>query len=183
MLPPEVTVLRRAHTRSLGLIEEVTTRFEHARHVPFGGASEKWAAALSRQWMEADPQAVGTLYIDGHVRVYHGSKTKLPRKYVSRQRLCLRGTTDYWVNDLTGKPFFVIDKVVDSGFIDALHQDIVPRLLCDVPGQPTDLACLLRRLKHRLKTPETHLCCVGTSATVGGDLRGARRNTQRHPSG
>ena len=207
---------------SLGLIEEATTRFEHARHVPFGGvicalgallenglldsvsdqlgkikgyygvshillllafmslcriktteqlrgkapgefgkligldripevrclrkkldamsrdgASEKWAAALSRQWMEADPEAVGTLYIDGHVRVYHGNKTKLPRKYVSRQRLCLRGTTDYWVNDLTGKPFFVIDKVVDSGLIAALREDIVPRLLRDVPGQPT----------------------------------------------
>jgi len=69
------------------------------------GASEKWAAVLSRQWMDANPEAVGTLYIDGHVRDYHGSKTKLPRKYVSHQRLCLRGTTDYRVNDLTGKPF------------------------------------------------------------------------------
>jgi transposase len=101
------------------------------------GASEKWAAALSRQWMAVDPEAVGTLYIDGHVRVYHGSKTKLPRKYVSRQRLCLRGTTDYWVNDLTSKPCFVIDKVVASGLIDALREDIVPRLLREVPGQPT----------------------------------------------
>jgi transposase-like protein len=100
-------------------------------------ASEKYAAALSRQWMEAEPEAIGTLYIDGHVRVYHGSKTKLPRKYVSRQRLCLRGTTDYWVNDKHGRPFFVIDKVVDSGLIAALRDDIVPRLLRDVPNQPT----------------------------------------------
>jgi len=102
-----------------------------------GGAAEKWAAALSRQWMEADPQAVGTLYVDGHVRVYHGAKTKLPRKYVSRQRLCLRGTTDYWVNDAKGRPFFVIDKVVDSGLLAALREDIVPRLLREVPAQPT----------------------------------------------
>ena len=36
-------------------------------------------------------------------------------------------------------------------------------------AQGTDLACLLRRLKARLKTPERHLCCVGTSATLGGD--------------
>ena len=100
-------------------------------------ASEKYAAALSRQWMEAEPEAIGTLYVDGHVRVYHGSKTKLPRKYVSRQRLCLRGTTDYWVNDRHGRPFFVIDKVVDSGLIAALREDIVPRLLREVPGQPT----------------------------------------------
>lgn len=100
------------------------------------GASERWAAELARQWMDSDPQAVGTLYVDGHVRVYHGGKTKLPRKYVARQRLCLRGTTDYWVNDRSGRPFFVIDKVVDSGLIAALRRDLVPRLLREVPGQP-----------------------------------------------
>ena len=34
-------------------------------------------------------------------------------------------------------------------------------------AQGTDLACLIRRLKARLGTPENHLCCVGTSATLG----------------
>ncbi|MGQ4650336.1 DEAD/DEAH box helicase [Lyngbya aestuarii] len=34
-------------------------------------------------------------------------------------------------------------------------------------AQGTDLACLLRRLKHRLQTPANHLTCVGTSATLG----------------
>lgn len=34
-------------------------------------------------------------------------------------------------------------------------------------AQSTDLACLIRRLKTRLRTPEKHLCCVGTSATLG----------------
>ena len=36
-------------------------------------------------------------------------------------------------------------------------------------AQGSDLACLIRRLKARLKTPEKHLCCVGTSATLGND--------------
>jgi hypothetical protein len=102
------------------------------------GAAEKWIAALSHQWMQEDPEAVGTLYVDGHVRVYHGSKTLLPRKYVSRQRLCLRGTTDYWVNDHSGLPFFVIDKVVDPGLVQVLEKEIVPRLLREVPNQPTE---------------------------------------------
>ncbi|MBD2255447.1 DEAD/DEAH box helicase [Nostoc parmelioides] len=35
-------------------------------------------------------------------------------------------------------------------------------------AQGTDLACLIRRLKARLQTPERHLACVGTSATLGG---------------
>ncbi|MBF0470024.1 MAG: DEAD/DEAH box helicase [Gammaproteobacteria bacterium] len=34
-------------------------------------------------------------------------------------------------------------------------------------AQGTDLACLIRRLKARLETPEGQLICVGTSATMG----------------
>jgi len=100
-------------------------------------AAEVWAAHLGKHWMGADPEAVGALYVDGHVRVYHGEQTKLPRRYVSRERLCLRGTTDYWVNDAIGRPFFVVEKVVDPGLLKTLRDDIVPRLLKDVPGQPS----------------------------------------------
>jgi transposase len=103
-----------------------------------GEAADQWAAHLSAHWMKAEPEAVGTLYIDGHVRVYHGSATKLPRRYVSRQRLCLRGTTDYWINDAIGRPFFVVEKVVDPGLLGVLRADIVPRLLAEVPAQPTE---------------------------------------------
>ncbi len=34
-------------------------------------------------------------------------------------------------------------------------------------AQGADLACLIRRIKERVKTPAEHLCCVGTSATLG----------------
>lgn len=98
---------------------------------------EDWAANLSRQWMESEPEAAGTLYIDGHVRVYHGHLTKLPKRHVSRERLCLRGITDYWVNDGTGRPFFVVEKTVDPGLLNTLEKDIVPRLLKDIPNQPS----------------------------------------------
>ena len=36
-------------------------------------------------------------------------------------------------------------------------------------AQGADVACLIRRLKERLRTPKTHLICVGTSATLGCD--------------
>jgi hypothetical protein len=101
-------------------------------------AAELWAAHLGRHWMDADPEAVGTLYVDGHVRVYHGEQTRLPRRYVSRERLCLRGTTDYWVNDAIGRPFFVVEKVIDPGLLKTLREDIVPRLLNDIPAQPSE---------------------------------------------
>jgi transposase-like protein len=96
-----------------------------------------WAQALSCDWMQADPGMAGTIYIDGHTRVYHGDKTELPRRYVARQRLCMRGVTDYWVNDREGKPFFYIDRPVDDGLLAVLRREIIPRLLNDVPAQPT----------------------------------------------
>jgi transposase/predicted nucleic acid-binding Zn-ribbon protein len=101
-------------------------------------APEAWASVLSRQWLEAAPELAGTLYVDGHVRLYHGKQTELPRRYVSRQRLCLRGTTDYWVNDALGQPFFAVERPIDHGMLEALKSDIVPQLLQDVPCQPSE---------------------------------------------
>ena len=100
--------------------------------------AKSWSAHLSRKWMEDAPESVGTLYVDGHVRLYHGKQTKLPRRFVSRQRLCLRGTTDYYVNDAQGLPFFRVDRTIDHGLLDVLRQDIVPRLLQDIPNQPSE---------------------------------------------
>jgi len=86
--------------------------------------------------MEHDVEAAGVLLIDGHTRVYHGNLTKLPRRYVSRERLCLRGTTDYWVNALDGQPFFCVTQAIDPGLIKTLEDEIIPRLLADIPDQP-----------------------------------------------
>ncbi len=101
-------------------------------------APQRWAAVLSQKWMEQNPELAGTLYVDGHVRLYHGKQTKLPRRYVARQRLCLRGTTDYWVNDALGQPFFSVERPIDHGLLEALRSDVVPRLLTEVPRQPTE---------------------------------------------
>lgn len=114
-----------------------------------GQAPEKWAAQLSQDWMQADPDLAGALYVDGHVRLYHGQLTKLPRRYVSRQRLCLRGTTDYWVNDGLGRPFFVVERPLDQGLLEAIQSDIVPRLLKDVPDQPSQPELDADPYRHR----------------------------------
>jgi len=112
-------------------------------------APEKWAGLLSRDWLDAAPQLAGTLYVDGHVRLYHGDQTALPKRYVSRQRLCLRGTTDYWVNDVLGQPFFAVERPIDHGLLEVLRSDVVPRLLRDVPGQPTEEELAADRYRAR----------------------------------
>src|SRR5271165_5433008 len=101
------------------------------------GNAERWSNALAKQWMAQEPECAGVFYADGHVRVYHGKLTNLPRRYIARERLCLRGTTDYWVNAMDGRPFFVVSCAVDPGLLSVLREQIVPRLKADVPNQPT----------------------------------------------
>jgi len=94
-----------------------------------------WSAELCRYWMELAPEQAGVLYIDGHVRVYNGQQTQLPKHHVARQKLCLRATTDYWVNAMDGQPFMVINKAVDPGLIKVIENDILPELEERVPKQ------------------------------------------------
>jgi hypothetical protein len=108
-----------------------------------------WAQSLSDDWMGEAPDAAGVLYVDGRVCVYHGSQTKLPRRYVSRERLCLRGLTDYWVNDRWGRPFFVVSTPLTSGLLSMLREEIVDRLLVDVPGQFGDQELMADPWAHR----------------------------------
>jgi len=70
------------------------------------------------------------------VRVYHGEQTALPRHYVARERLCLRATTDYWINALDGQPYLYVNKEVDPGLIATLKQDVIPWLEACVPKSP-----------------------------------------------
>jgi len=100
-------------------------------------AVRQWHLRLSKEWMKDKPELTGVLYVDGHVRVYHGKQTNLPKRYVARDKLCMRGTTDYWINDKTGQPFFVVTKAVDGGLLRTLREDIIPQLLRDVPAQPS----------------------------------------------
>lgn len=121
----------------LDRVPEVRTLRQKIAIMAAAGNPGAWMKELAKGWMENDPDEAGYLYVDGHVRVYHGDKANLPRRYVSRERLCLRGTTDYWVNDAIGRPFFVISKAVTEGMADSIVKDIVPDLLASVPRQPT----------------------------------------------
>ena len=123
----------------LGLdrIPEVSTMRAKIDVLCANGKAQVWSSQLSQGWMRQDPEQAGVLYVDGHTRVYHGAQTQLPRHYVARQKLCLRATVDFWVNAMDGQPFFAINKVVDPGLIKVIEEDIVPRLIREVPNQPS----------------------------------------------
>jgi hypothetical protein len=139
--------------RLLGLdrIPEVRTLREKIAHLSESPENvARWSASLARAWMERDQaHVIGTLLVDGHTRVYHGSCAKLPKRYISRERLCLRATTDYWVNALDGAPLFCLSKPVDPGLQKTLENDIIPRLLKELPGQPGETELAADPLLHR----------------------------------
>ncbi len=122
----------------LGLdrVPEVRTMREKLHAPSQGDQRQKWGEALSKRWMHQDPDQASVLYVDRHVRVYHAAQTQFPKHHVTRQRLCLRATTDYWVNAMDGQPFFMVNQAVDPGLIEFIERDIVPLLDQQVPKQP-----------------------------------------------
>ena len=87
------------HLSGLDRIPEVRTLREKLKILCLeAGRAALWNTELAKQWMTAEQQAEPVFYADGHVRVYHGKLTALPKHYVSRQRLYQRATVDYWVN-------------------------------------------------------------------------------------
>jgi transposase-like protein len=100
------------------------------------GRAMQWNAALAREWIARQTDAELYFYCDGHVRVYHGDQTALPRHFVARERLCLRATTDYWINAMDGQPFLYVNKEVDPGLIATLKQDVIPWLEASVTQTP-----------------------------------------------
>ncbi len=100
------------------------------------GRAVRWNVELAKEWIAQQNATELYFYCDGHVRVYHGDQTALPRHYVARERLCLRATTDYWVNAMDGQPFLYVNKEVDPGLIATLKQDVIPWLEASVAKTP-----------------------------------------------
>ena len=95
-------------------------------------SQQKHAQELNRKladhWNTLFPEDDLFLYIDGHVRVYSGELANLPVKYISRQKLCLNATTEYWVNDKTGQPVLVVMGELTEKLQHAIESQIIPQL-------------------------------------------------------
>jgi len=63
----------------------------------------------------------------------------------------MSGSTDYYVNDKTGQPFFVVNEAINNGMIAQIKDSILPRLEKEVPDQPTQEALEKNDKLHRFK--------------------------------
>jgi DNA-binding CsgD family transcriptional regulator len=84
---------------------------------------------IARQRIAERGKVLGFLYIDGHVRAYHGKHT-IPKAYVTRMHLAAPASTDYWVNDQRGDPLFVVTADANAG---------MTRMLLPVLGEVREL--------------------------------------------
>jgi transposase len=107
---PEVKTLRRRLTRLA------------AHH-----CAEQLGAELARLRVDQRGHLMGFLYVDGHVRAYHGERPIASRAYVARRHLAMPASTDYWINDRCGDPLLVITGEVNAALTRAL-----PRILREV---------------------------------------------------
>jgi transposase len=107
---PEVKTLRRGLTRLA------------AYH-----CAEQLGAELARLRVDQRGQLMGFLYVDGHVRAYHGERAIASSAYVPRRHLAMPASTDYWINDRSGDPLLVMTGEVDAALTKAL-----PRVLREV---------------------------------------------------
>ena len=113
------------------------------------GSSAQWSNQLAQDWMKGTHEHAGFYYVDGHVRVYHGTAAHRPKAYVAREQLCLRATLDYWVNAMDGQPFFVLTQELNERLVQTLKDQILPRLKTEVPDQPTPEQLAANPLLHR----------------------------------
>jgi transposase len=81
--------------------------------------AERFGAELARLRVEQRGKTMGFLYVDGHVRVYHG-KRNIPKAHIARRRLAMPATTDYWINDQRGDPLLVITAEANAGLVKML---------------------------------------------------------------
>jgi len=106
---PEVKTLRRKLAELAGL-----------------GMGARLQAGLGRHHALTRPDAIGFLYIDGHVRVYTGGR-QLPKTHIARMRIAGPATEETWVGDAEGDPVMVLTAAPSQSLAAELSR-LLPQL-------------------------------------------------------
>jgi transposase len=111
--------------RIVGLdrIPEVKTLRRKLARLAAMKKSRELGLEMARLRIAERGRTLGFLYVDGHVRAYHGKRV-IPKGYVTRQRIAGPATTDYWINDKKGDPLFVVTAEANA----AMTRMLIPIL-------------------------------------------------------
>jgi len=95
--------------RVLGLdrAPEVKTIRRKLAELAAAGKAADLIMALARRHAAARPDALGFLYVDGHARVYYGTR-QVQKTHVARLKFPAPATMETWVTDQDGDPVFMV---------------------------------------------------------------------------
>jgi hypothetical protein len=95
--------------RVLGLdrAPEVKTIRRKLGELAAAGKAADLIMALARRHAAARPDALGFLYVDGHARVYYGTR-QVQKTHVARLKFPAPATMETWVTDSRGDPVFMV---------------------------------------------------------------------------
>jgi hypothetical protein len=95
--------------RVLGLdrAPEVKTIRRKLGELAAAGKAAELVMALARRHAAARPDALGFLYVDGHARVYYGTR-QVQKTHVARLKFPAPATMETWVTGQDGDPVFMV---------------------------------------------------------------------------
>ncbi len=92
------------------------------------GRARTLMTTFTERWAPAQPEELGILYVDGHVRPYHGRTHVLPTQHVQPRGRPMPGTQDFHVNDRNAEPLFVVTADATEELLETLDETLLPEV-------------------------------------------------------
>lgn len=114
----------------LGLdrVPEVKTLRRKLRELGGRRLADTFKQKLTERWVQATPRELALLYVDGHVRPYHGRKHALPRHHVQQRGRPMPGTKDFHVNDRRSDPLLFVTVEGTESLLATLDEVLLPEI-------------------------------------------------------
>jgi hypothetical protein len=107
---------------------EVKTLRRKLREMGERGLARTFMRRLTERWARVTPRELALLYVDGHVRPYHGRTHVLPKHHVQQRGRPMPGTKDYHVNDRRADPLFFVTAEATEGLLAMLDSILLPEV-------------------------------------------------------
>ena len=114
----------------LGLdrVPEVKTLRRKLRELGERKLADVFAQKFAERWASVEPCELAILYVDGHVRPYHGRKHDLPMLKATQLGRFMPGTKDVYVNDQRSDPLLFVTAVANEGLLTTLDSVLLPEI-------------------------------------------------------
>lgn len=108
------------HVVGLDRFPEVKTVHRKLDHLAAQKQARELMQAMAQRRIEEDAERAAFLYVDGHVRVYHGQHP-LAKTKKSQHQVAKPAATDTWVHDANGEPLLVVTSEMNAGLTQVLE--------------------------------------------------------------